>query len=407
MTDDKRPLRAPHVTAAGVAILLFLVFGAGSSRLVRDRVERQRYQLAALPVSVKTTGALVQRVVAADRAILPLYGSSELVRASAFRASDFFASRPTGFAVSPVGARGTPPLVTLQQIAAAAGALRGGRLVLLVTPQMFFQAEGAHERRVYAGNFSRLQAGALLFGDLPLDVRRRAAVRLREFPSTLVDLPVLRAAAASLAEGSRAGRVLFTILRPLGRLELTVLEWQDAWRVARNLRWHPEWRTPTAARPMRPDWSELERRATRAWIPQASNNRFRFESNHWDSYGASIEATKGSRTDSSFVADLARTPAWEDLDLILETLASLDVEPLVISLPMVGPLSDFEGTTARARSDYYAKLCALAVRRGARCVSLEDREYSPYFMRDAAHPSPIGWIVIDSIINAFHHDDPA
>src|SRR5437773_12187631 len=156
-------MKMPHLAASLVALLLLgAAIGAG---LIYARTLERRYihALAGELFEQKNQGAAMQAEAFRQADLLPLYGSSELGKyPGPADPIEFFRTYPTGFSVFPVGNAGATSLTVLQALAAVGPELRGKKLVLSVTPGWLVLGDAADPDH-YAGNFSRLHAGELVF----------------------------------------------------------------------------------------------------------------------------------------------------------------------------------------------------------------------------------------------------
>ena len=80
-------------------------------------VHRHIHALAPLSFSLKNQGVALQQSAFARPDLLPLYGSSELIKPIPDKAARFFRRYPTNFEVFPVGKAGTTSLIILQKLA--------------------------------------------------------------------------------------------------------------------------------------------------------------------------------------------------------------------------------------------------------------------------------------------------
>ena len=115
--------------------------------------------------------------------------------------------------------------------------------------------------------------------------------------------------------------------------------------------------------------------------------------------------SRGRTTDAQFLAALSASPRWIDLEMTFQLLEHQGADALVLSLPFAGTFWDHTGVSGAAREVYYRRVRELAERHRVRCLALESLEYEPLFFKDPYfHPSPKGWLMLDSIINDFYHD---
>jgi D-alanine transfer protein len=410
MSDTSGPRRhsqVRHLGPALVSVALCTIVLVGAPAVAERWARGHLDALGPLNLPQKNLGVLLQREAALAPAIIPLYGSSELVRPSEFRASDFFARRPRGFAVSPVGTRGTPLLVTLQEIGAVGAGLAGRKVIVFISPPGFRRAEVTNEmiRMQYAGNYSRLQSETVIFGSqFDLEFKRRVAMRLLQFPDVLDNDPVLRFALHRLVGPGRVQLAGYYLALPFGRLQTQVGRWLDAISVLELLVRQPSLRQAVPAVPQPLDWVSLADSARRIYRPRAGHNPVGFEDAQWERFQSRYLAERGGVTDSSFRSDLEGSPFWTTLGLLLEALKDLGAKPLIVSPPLPGQYYRFLGLSPSTWQAYYQRLHALVGAAGARLITFEANDLDPFLSLDGVHPSPECWLLLDRAIDEFSHE---
>jgi D-alanine transfer protein len=273
---------------------------------------------------------------------------------------------------------------------------------------MFYRPIDDQDRRQYAGTFSRLRAGEVVFSphlDLAFKqlvaARMRSAPEVREAPAD----PFLDLALDALSAGTTGGHLLYRLLLPLGRLQNAVLEWGDHLRVLSLLRSDPALRQPVARRAVQLDWTALAVTAEQEYRSRVEGHAFGFQQARWDSTQKTYLENQGVSSDAGFLAGLRSSTRWSDLELLFRLLRDQGTDVLVLSIPLDGPYMDFAGVSATARREYYRRLTGLAARYGLRCLTFEDREYEPWFRLDPGHPSPKGWVAFDQALDRFYHNE--
>ena len=344
--------------------------------------------------SMKNHGIVLQREAFRRPGLLPLYGSSELVKDVPDKAADFFSRAPTGFEVFPVGKAGTASLIALEKLAAVGGDLRNRKLAFSISPSWFWAvADNPHH---YAGNFSVEQVNALVFST-PLDreLKRDIARRALEFPETIDRSPVLAFALRRLAGDSWLDRAGYEFARPLGWLDGAMLRVQDHLHSAEYLLHRVSnpfiWRH----HPIAPKWPRLFANAERTTVVPAVDNAV-----------AELERVFPSfDSDSAFRAHVKNAREWSDLDLLLRTLHALGARPLLLSMPLDGEGFDRFGISAEARAEFYDRLEALAARYDFPLVDFRDHDEDRRFLADTHdHLSAAGWLYYDAALDDFYHD---
>src|SRR5262249_53383285 len=193
----KTPHLLPALAALGIGAAILGGWGAG----VR-RCEAEQIHALATPAFIRylPDRAALQRAALAQDDLLPVYGSSELVRADPYHAGVLFRDYPTGFTIFPVGNNAICSLLHVQKLASAGTAVRGKKVGISYTAETFFE-DPTVKRSWYDGNFSPVHAGELAFSvDLSPDVKRYVARRMLRYPETLDNDPLLRFALERLAD---------------------------------------------------------------------------------------------------------------------------------------------------------------------------------------------------------------
>jgi D-alanine transfer protein len=400
MTDGAgRPgvhLKAAAIAAPLLAVALIALHTAALP-VARDLAGRTAGDL----YPNKSRGTLLQRAACRRGDIVLLHGSSELLRAVPGRPSDVFASFPTGFAVMPMGDRGTPLLVTMQQIASLGDAARGCRLAISLSPTAFVlpdtQTWEIHDP--YLASQSHLQAlTSLTEPRLPDAIRREQAQLMLRHRRPLADDPILQLAAWGWAGASRGRSLLAKSLEPVLRAEAGLLQLADDALVTYRAAVVP--RSPRPSRPP-PTWAALGESADRWVARHRQDNPFGIDTRP----SSPLLRYRGTVNDSAFASRLRAAPAWRELDLVLATLRALDARPLVVGMPLNGRFQDFLGNSAVTRQQYYERVADHCHAAGIPCLIFREHEYEPGFLADhSSHFGPRGWLAVDRVLEAFAHD---
>lgn len=384
----------PHLVALSSAfgiVVALLAIVLASARWIERRSLRAE---APQTFSIKNQGIVLQREAFRRPWLLPLYGSSELVKDVPDKAADFFSRAPTGFEVFPVGKAGTASLIAMEKLAAVGTDLRDRKLAFSISPSWFWAvADNPHH---YAGNFSVEQVNELVFS-APLDrpLKRDVARRLLDFPDTVDQSPVLAFALRRLASDSWLDHVGYEIARPLGWLDGAMLRVQDHLHTAEYLIHRVSNPFVWRHHPIAPKWTRLFESADRATA-------------HADIDNAEAEIERvftTDDTDSAFRLRVKQAREWSDLELLLRTLNALGARPLLLSMPLDGESFDRVGISTAARVEFYDRLEALAARYNFPLVDFRDHDEDRKFLADTHdHLSAAGWLYYDTALDDFFHD---
>jgi D-alanine transfer protein len=394
MVSDHPSQVTPHLLAGLIASGLVAAVLLGA-KVVAVHLERTTVRASAPELfSLKNQGLAFQRVAARSPYVLPLYGSSELTAVLVpERAHIFFRTAPTGFQVSPVGAGGANSLIMLQKIAALGSDLRGKKVAISLSPGWFLKP-GPGWLQGYKGNFSLMAASEMAFGTaLDFELKRDIASRMLKCPGTFENSPLLEFALKRLASGHWLDRLIFCALWPIGKVQTTVLEFQDHFAAFNYIR--HKIRSAAPFHSGTSDWSKLI----------ASAGESKITDTDMVTNASSLSGDKAiDRRDDDFRDRMNASTAWIDLELLLRTLARVHASPLLCTMPIAGDLYDRKGVSRSAREDYYVKLRALVQRYHFRLVEFKGHDEDPAFLyRHQSHLTAKGWIYYDRALDDFFH----
>lgn len=399
-------IRAPHLTAACAAlaatvVFLWVLFGV-------VHIDRRLAHFAAPQfLDVKDLSVALQEDAFADKRILPIYGSSEFRNDTPYSGRIFFSHFPTGFELFSIGKAGAKTLIVAERIAALGNAVRGKKLVIILSPTWFLAK--TENSSPYDGNFSALQAGDFAFNSpISRSLRRAIAREMLHYPETLRGHGLLRLELQRLAASKRSPED--RLLGELGRSGDEVMELLDRCRsmfaLSTDLLRDPETladRHPGAKTKL--DWDGLLQKAA-VFSDHSSYASSLTDPNADDGKDAQklVQEFRGSHS-MSLTSRLDSTDEWYHLELLLRTLRELGAKPLIISIPINATSFGFMGVTPAQREYYHARLRNEVRDFGYPLATFERDETNPNFFGDSmGHPSALGWMTFNRTIDQFYHD---
>lgn len=413
---EATPHLGPALTAMMLAVVVLWAFGAYARSLERRSIAALAADEAVIEREgalspVRNQGIALQEAALEADGLLVVYGSSELLLQAPynrpFHATNVFRDRPTGFAAFPVGKSATTSLILLQKLAAAGPAVRGRKVAISLSPSWFIDRLTARPDG-YAGNFSDLHAGELVFSTrLSLGLRRDAARRMLRYPKTLANRPLLRFALENLADGSPLGLARYDAVFPLGMLHNAIVRYQDHGSAVWYLWTHPpRVGSPSATRDGRPpDWSTWHRMADEAYRPHSDNNELGMDNDKWvRGLREEWRRQRAIWSEAAFLRRLEENQEWVDLDLLLRELTELGARPMLLSMPLHGGWYDRCGVSSSARRAFYERLRAACARHGAPLVDFADHDSDRAFSLDEmGHLAPRGLVYYNQVLDGFYH----
>ena len=391
----------PGLFAGLAAFVCFIVIVSALMLVASMRTRANTAALVPMMFPEKWRGLGAQQALWRSDDVLPLYGSSELVVDMQNRATEFFGTYPTGFAVAPIGDRAYSPLSMAIAIASLGTAVRGRRVVILLSGTWFIGDDTRNDQKVFRAHYSTLQAGDVVFlSGLPIELRRRFARQVLDYEPLSALGPLLGTTLTCLARQCIFERLLPAIapiwllrslpLRAYGSVQL-LLKVRNATVPVRNA--------------ARVNWDELVTQGDSVWRSQSASNPLGIQDSIWHTDRARIVTTKGSLSDDQFLRFVEHAPKWQELDLLLSTLQALGARPLVLITPLKGAWWDYKGVSLAARERLYERLESATARFTFPARDFREYDGDPHFLSETrSHLSPKGWAQFDRAINAFYHD---
>ncbi|MDO4648856.1 MAG: D-alanyl-lipoteichoic acid biosynthesis protein DltD [Eubacteriales bacterium] len=98
-------------------------------------------------------------------------------------------------------------------------------------------------------------------------------------------------------------------------------------------------------------------------------------------------------------------PEFQDLECFLKVCRELEIEPLLVLLPVNGYYYDYTGFPKEARQAYYDKIRTLADSYQAQVADFSGEEYTKYFFEDRVHLGKKGWVRINESLYSFYKEN--
>ena len=390
-------MRTPHLVAGGIAIGV-LACAVVAMTLVAERHERKQvYALASQTTAHKSQGRALQ-LAALDRPdLLLVYGSSEM-DGRFFNGNVILRSHPSGFFLFTVGGPPMRSLAIAQRVASLGPAVRDRPFAISISPQWFIEYRELPDY-YFRGAFSRTHAFELVFSS-PLShrLRRQLAGRMLDYPRVVQQDKLLTLGLECAATRRLSDCLGFYAIWPLGKFDAFVLRTLDHWEAlfpatpkGRVPRRPEEWPVPSSEDRVdwdrdRVDWDRiLEQTDSPAWPPDRPIPRI--------------------MTRAEFLDRVENSTEWRDIDLLMRVLDELQARPLLIGMPLNGPVYDANGISRSDREIYYQKLREAVVSRGLPFVDFSEYDEDPRFLRGAGgHPSLRGWTYYVRALDDFRRE---
>ena len=95
---------------------------------------------------------------------------------------------------------------------------------------------------------------------------------------------------------------------------------------------------------------------------------------------------------------------YDDLKLFLSLCNELDLDVMLINIPVNGYWYDYTGFPKTEREQYYDNIWDIAYEYDENVLDLAVHEYTPYFLKDIMHLGWKGWVYVDEELYNFYKE---
>lgn len=376
------------------ALLLFAVTAAGCHFYIsgREDLNNPEFSTWSIEDKSKNYNGLVANL---NEASIPVFGSSEFQHGtdSPYHPANVFAG--TSFNPMLIGAGYYQSLSHAITLAAIEPAMTQRKAVLFLSPQ-WFRKTGVVDQ-AFSSRFSELLYQGMLenekLSDETRDYIRERAHLLLEADTKTRDRIIQHEKIAVDGDGSLPERFFDAVwtgfLEEKDRFMLTSLEFRDGISVGDGV----------AAQETEPDWAGLLRQAEEEG-DRENQNQFYMDPDKYQKLEPYLPAKKDMNSDA--VNGYQNSPEYDDLRCFLQVCRELEVEPMLVILPVNGYYYDYTGFPKEARQKYYEKVRKVAEEYGAQTADFSDQEYTKYFFEDRVHLGKKGWVMVNESIYRFY-----
>lgn len=152
-----------------------------------------------------------------------------------------------------------------------------------------------------------------------------------------------------------------------------------------------------------PDWSTYLADAEQDAKKKTSNNQFQISNKY---YNWKVKPQLGKRKGSSSASSYLESPEYDDLKCFLNVCRDLEIEPMVVLLPVNGKWYDYTKFPKDKLAQFYQKAGMTAHEYGAaKVVDLSEDSDKDYYLEDTIHIGWKGWVTVNEAIYQFGRQD--
>lgn len=151
-----------------------------------------------------------------------------------------------------------------------------------------------------------------------------------------------------------------------------------------------------------PDWGALLTQAEKDGDLE-NQNEFFITDETYERLVPHLPEKKGMNSDAD--KGYQGGPEFDDLRCFLQVCRELDIEPMLVILPVNGYYYDFTEFPKEARQKYYEKIRKLAAEYNTKTADFSGQEYTKYFFEDRVHIGKTGWVMVNESLYKFYREN--
>lgn len=386
-----------NIKAFLVALLLFGVTVTGCHFLISGREDLNNPQFSTWSEDDKSRNrsGLMANL---NESCIPVFGSSEFQHGTdtPYHPAQVFSY--TSFHPMLIGAGYYQSLSHAITLAAIEPAMQERKAVLLLSPQ-WFRKTGVVDQ-AFSSRFSEtLYDGMLKNGKLSSEtrdyIRERAHLLLSADTKTrdriMKHEEILLEDKGSVAE-KFFDSAWYAFLEEKDSFSLTVKELQSGIGTGEG----------TEPENIEPDWEVLLKQAQEEG-DRDNQNQFYMDPDKYQKLEPYLPQKKGMNSDA--VTGYQNSPEYDDLRCFLQVCRELEIEPMLVIIPVNGYYYDYTGFPKEARQGYYEKIRKVAEEYHVQAADFSNQEYTKYFFEDRVHLGKKGWVMVNESIYRFYCED--
>lgn len=378
-----------------VAVALFLVFLFFPNKWLEKMISDEQVDAAKTEMNpLVYQGKYMQSRMLQQDNMMPILGSSELVRFDPFHPYNYAKATDAPYDTYLVGRGGMQSLVHFLNIVEQKKSLKDKKVVFIVSPQWFVK-EGLDEFH-FSPNYSMLQSYDLAFNkEIDSEIKKRGMKRLLTFDTVKRDT-VLRTMYEYELSNHKKYPIVGKMAMAVGSMTRSIQHKKDLYyslfigHDPRNLKADD---TLVKGRTFEQQLANAE-----AFGKPRVNNEYSIKTSYYDKkVKPNLQELKGYKKDEEYT----NSPEYADLKLVMDAFKDAGAKPMFVSIPMNGKWYDYAEFDKERRDDYYAKMNKFLRESGYAYVDMSQHENENYMFTDTLHIGWKGWVYMDHAMDDF------
>lgn len=344
---------------------------------------------------IRDRGGILKDEIAKEKDLI-LLGSSELSSPVDQNPINMFPSTKSEYDVSILGRAYTQSLQHAAMLNSTNNLSEESKVALIVSMQWFESSDGIAGNN-YAVNFSQYQFYKMMDSDVISNENKLYyAQRTFQLLKQTGEYTEERIYAGLYAKDSFISDIALTMLKPYYKFKLYLLNIKDKTQSYYLIKDLEEKNQVIDIKNI--DWNEEYRKAEAEGASKVTNNDINVDDVYYDTY---LKENYDSVKDYWKDVDILQSKEFKDYKFFLETSKSLNVQPLIILMPVNGKYYDHIGLNKEKREAFYNVVQTMAEDYGFEVLNLQNKEYEKYYLSDVMHLGWKGWLNVNEEISKY------
>ncbi|MBC5687537.1 D-alanyl-lipoteichoic acid biosynthesis protein DltD [Mediterraneibacter sp. NSJ-55] len=377
-------------------IIIFMSMFLLINRYIDNEIEKMYTNYLEHEYGTKSNYVLEKSV---DRDNLIILGSSELSSMVEQNPVNMFPNSDLEADVTIVGRAYVQSLLQSMNIATlgeSAMTTEDPKTVAIVSLQ-WFQGDDI-DIPGFLANFSELQFYTLMYNEkISFENKKYICERLLEILETTAEYEDVKIYSTLYGKDTTLNQVILTVLQPYYRLNYEMLKFRDKYELYNKMK-SIEVMESSSEEVLEINWEKENEKAEQQGKMSCTNNPFYVEDEYYNTYiKDKVEELKNTGINVKF-----ESKEREDFIHFLSICKDLGIKPYIIMMNTNGYYYDYIGINQDVRGELYDWVSEQCKKYDIDCLTLEEKEYEPYFMHDAMHLGWKGWLYVDYKISEYY-----
>lgn len=378
------------ITSFIIAIILFFIIIYGYNISLSNQIREYENELYYLLHDFKFNSIeAAETCLENGKNTILVLGSSEL---SGFN-TEIFSEGNSNFNMYLVGRGHTQCLQSALTLGAIEEKVNINKVVLIISPQ-WFQTTDVLNSEIFASRFQKNTFNVLLKNNkISISTKQEIIDRLKTLEiSDEIQLEKIKKYEKAYLKNNIMDKIYLEIIDNVENTKqkmklIDLLKNSELKKVSKE-----------KIRFENYDFNELLNEKTKTAKIVCTNNDFEIDNDYYNTY---VKENLVNSKNSKSSEDFSNSTEYGDLEIFLKLCKEINIQPLIINVPVNGRWYDYVGVTKENRKSYYDRIKNIAQKYNAKIADFSECEYEKYFLKDIMHIGWRGWIKVDESIYSY------